>query len=244
MASNACCTTPPIVSNTDSYTEKGSYTSISSMRTYTSGSSSSKYGVLVIHDIFGLDFKQTLQGADIIASSTNSLVVIPDFFHGNPMDIRNFPPDTPEKKALVGAFFTGPANIQNNISVVKALIPELKSQFPSVEKWAIIGYCWGAKVSIIAASSEERPFAATALLHPALFDPADADKLSVPALCIATKDEDKKAVELFETNLKQSSIAEVRDKSRVFYWDGTFHGFMAARSDLSNKDCLEYYEKG
>jgi hypothetical protein len=27
-------------------------------------------------------------------------------------------------------------------------------------------------------------------------------------------------------------------------WEGTFHGFMAARADLKDKENLEYYEKG
>lgn len=45
--------------------------------------------ILVIMDIFGF-FEQTLQGADILATSDTEQkykVFIPDWFHGNPADI-------------------------------------------------------------------------------------------------------------------------------------------------------------
>lgn len=63
--SHACCTVPPVVG--DNYKEKGSWTTVNGLKTYATGSSSAKTGILVVYDIFGF-FPQTLQGADIIAS--------------------------------------------------------------------------------------------------------------------------------------------------------------------------------
>jgi hypothetical protein len=53
------------------------------------GPSTASSAILFIYDIFGY-FPQTLQGADILATSDKDhqyLVVIPDFFDGTPADI-------------------------------------------------------------------------------------------------------------------------------------------------------------
>lgn len=63
--SHACCTVPPIVD--DGYKEKGKWIQSDGLKTYHTGSSSAKSGILIIYDIFGF-FPQTLQGADILAS--------------------------------------------------------------------------------------------------------------------------------------------------------------------------------
>lgn len=62
--SHACCTVPPVQVD---YKEKGSFTQVEGMKTYQTGSSSAKSGLLIVYDIFGF-FPQTLQGADILAS--------------------------------------------------------------------------------------------------------------------------------------------------------------------------------
>lgn len=62
--SHACCTVPPV---SHDYKEKGSFTQVEGMKTYQTGSSSAKSGILVVYDIFGF-FPQTLQGADILAN--------------------------------------------------------------------------------------------------------------------------------------------------------------------------------
>ncbi|KAI5816566.1 dienelactone hydrolase [Pyronema omphalodes] len=239
MASKACCTIPPVVSE-DDFQRAGTFSALDGMRTYVTGNTSSKTGVLVIYDIFGLDFPQTQQGVDIIASSTPALVVVPDLFHGKPMEIKNFPPDTPEKQAALGAFFGGPANPANNVETVRGLVPKLKAAYPSVERWALVGYCWGGKIVTLLSAGDE--FVAGAQIHPAMLDPTDAEKLKIPNFCLATKDEDAAATEKFKENVEKNEA--IKDKSKILRWDGTFHGFMAARANLKDKENLEYYQKG
>ena len=65
MQSHACCTVPPVVSK--GYQKKGDYTTVAGMKTYATGASGAKRGILVVYDIFGF-FDQTLQGADILAT--------------------------------------------------------------------------------------------------------------------------------------------------------------------------------
>jgi dienelactone hydrolase len=91
-------------------------------------------------------------------------------------------------------------------------------------------------------SADASPFVASAQCHPAMLDPEDAKKLTIPHFCLATKDEDPVAVEKFKEAVEANE--NIRAKSTVIRWEGTFHGFMAARANLQDKDNLEYYEKG
>ncbi|KAF8540085.1 hypothetical protein BDD12DRAFT_917176 [Trichophaea hybrida] len=241
MASKACCTIPPIIP-TNTYTTLGTYTTLSGMRTYVSGSPASTTGILIIYDIFGLDFPQTLQGVDIISSSTSTLAIVPDLFHGSPMPISNYPPDTPEKSAALRAFFSGPAAPPKTVAAIKELLPVMKETYPGVQKWGLVGYCWGGKI-VALLSGEGTEFVASAQIHPAMLDPEDGGRIVVPHFCLATRDEDKDVVEAFKARV-QGKEGVVGEKSLVMRWEGTFHGFMAARADLEDKENLEYYEKG
>lgn len=71
---------------------------------------------------------------------------MPDFFFGSPIDYNAIPADTDEKKAKVSSFFAGPAALGKAQENVHKVLPELKTTYPSVEKWGVIGYCWGGKV--------------------------------------------------------------------------------------------------
>jgi dienelactone hydrolase len=206
------------------------------------GSTNAKTGILWIYDIFGLPFNQTLQGADILAAADH-LVVIPDLFKGAPMQIENFPPDNDVKKKALGDFFAGPANPAKTADIVRDLVSKLKEQYPSVEKWAIVGFCWGGKIASLV-STEGSPFVASAQIHPAMVDPADAEKLAIPHFCLATKDEDAEAIEKINKAVGTSGVQAVKEKSKVQRWEGTFHGFMAARANLQDPENLDYYKKG
>ena len=100
---------------------------------------------MVVYDIFGY-FPQTLQGADILSTEINALVVMPDFFDGEPCDINISPANTEEKKAQLSTFITTKGNLAiAKENIVKSL-EALKEELPKVDKWAVIGYCWGGKV--------------------------------------------------------------------------------------------------
>ena len=163
----ACCTVPPV---TVDYKPKGSYLDLDGMRVceYTdtdsarkwlipnlpsdhTGPSSATSAILFIYDIFGLDYNQTLQGADILAHSDDKhhqyQVFIPDWFKGDPVPLDWFPPDNDEKKKGLGDFFSGkgapPKTVEAIPSVLKSLTEKTGSK---IDKWGIIGFCWGGKV--------------------------------------------------------------------------------------------------
>jgi dienelactone hydrolase len=70
-------------------------------------------------------------------------------------------------------------------------------------------------------SQEGTQFSAAAVCHPAMLDPEAATKVTIPIVMLPSKDEDKKAVEGYNANLKVPHRLEI--------FDTQIHGWMAAR---------------
>jgi hypothetical protein len=109
------------------------------------GSTSAKIGIIDVYDIFGLS-NQTLQGADLLASSLDAVLLIPDFFKGESVkkEWMSLPPE--EKKPLWDKFMAESASIPAAAEALVKVVQESKTKFPSVAKWGAYGLCWGAKV--------------------------------------------------------------------------------------------------
>ncbi|KKA27781.1 hypothetical protein TD95_004970 [Thielaviopsis punctulata] len=228
--SAACCNIPPIVE--EGYKEKGTYEQIHDIKTYITGSDSATKGVLFIYDIFGY-FPQSLQGADILGQQYR--VLMPDWFAGEPCPISIFPPDTPDKQAVLSAFVgkNHPAIVAPKVA---AYIAAARAKFPAVTDWAVVGFCWGGKVVSAVAKAPDTPFKAAAEVHPAMVDPEEAKGISIPLCMLASKDEDAEAVKKFEENLSGEKYVEI-------YAD-QIHGWMAARSNLKDERNKEEYARG
>lgn len=69
-------------------------------------------------------------------------------------------------------------------------------------------------------SQANTPFTAAAQTSPALLDPADAEKVTIPMAMLASKDEDAVAVKQFGENIKGRKFLRT--------YDGV-HGFLSAR---------------
>ncbi|KAI0393802.1 alpha/beta-hydrolase [Xylariaceae sp. FL0594] len=232
--SEACCNIPPIVAK--GYDTKGSYEELGGYKTYVTGPSDTTKGIITIYDIFGY-YPQTLQGADILATSGSSKykVFIPDWFKGDPCPIEWFPPNSEEKQENLGAFFQKnppPGVAQALPGYVKAV----SEKYPEIKDWAVLGFCWGGKVVSLVTSSPENPFKAGIEAHPAMVDPADASKIKIPLALLASKDEDAEAVKKFEANLSGPKYVET--------FPDQIHGWMAARSDLADEHVKSEYKRG
>lgn len=146
QASAACCSIPPIIAN--NYHPKGTYQTISGLKTYVTGPDDAAHGILMISDVFGF-FPQTLQGADILAHADNEKpyrVFMPDWFDGEPMPIEWYPPDTEDKKKNLEHFFQTKAAPQTTVEKIPSVMTALRAVAPTVKTWGILGLCWGAKV--------------------------------------------------------------------------------------------------
>lgn len=229
----ACCNIPPIVEK--GYEPKGSYEEIGGYKTYVTGPANATKGIVVIYDIFGY-FDQTIQGADILAHADQQKyrVYMPDWFKGKPCPIEIFPPDTEEKKKQLGDFFGTfpPPDIAGKIpDYVKAI-----KERDAVQQFGILGFCWGGKVVSLSVKADTNPFSVAATAHPAMVDPADAEGVTVPFVLLASKEEPGDAVQKFGDALQgPKHVESFKDQ---------IHGWMAARSDLSDSRVKEEYERG
>lgn len=231
----ACCNIPPVV--VKGYNAKGSYEELGGFKTYVTGPAEASKGIVAIYDIFGY-FDQTIQGADILATSDDHAkykVFMPDWFKGEPCPIEFYPPDNEDKQKKLRAFFQ-----KNSPPSVAAKVPDyvkvLEEKNPSIKSWGVIGYCWGGKVVSLVTSSDANPFTVGAEAHPAMVDPSEAEGIKIPLVMLASKEEPAEKVQAFEEKLTVPKHVET--------FADQIHGWMAARADLSDSRVKEEYARG
>ncbi|KAI1100411.1 alpha/beta-hydrolase [Jackrogersella minutella] len=231
----ACCSIPPVIN--EGYEPKGTYIELNGTRTYVTGPANSDKAILSVYDIFGF-FPQTIQGADILAEGyveKKYEVYMPDFFEGNPAPIEWYPPTDDEKKAKLGKWFEG-AVWPKHLPKVQDFLEEAKKHNPNIKSWGIIGYCWGGKMASILAGDEEALFKAAVQTSPAMIDVADAAKVKIPMMLLASEEEAIEYVNKYEESLKVPKHIEV--------FGDQVHGFMSARANLKDEKAKAQYEKG
>ncbi|KAK0506016.1 hypothetical protein EDD18DRAFT_1121689 [Armillaria luteobubalina] len=220
----ACCNVPPVLSE---YEAKGTIKPYAGFQ---------KNAIVAIFDIFGF-FPQTQQGADILASTLNTTVYMPDFFEpDSAFDISRYPPKTDEDKAAVQAFFGSTASPSAAITKLKAFGEALRGN--GIQRVGVYGMCWGGKVAI-ASGGEATPFHAVSLLHPAMLSAEDAEKLTVPLAIYVSHDEPIAEYNKIVDIISKKSFA---DKNDAKNYDNMFHGWAAARSNLKNEENRKEFE--
>ncbi|KAI9829316.1 MAG: hypothetical protein M1819_006379 [Sarea resinae] len=222
--SKACCTVPPVVTN--NYEPKGTYEKVGDLNIY-------------IYDVFGL-FPSTLQGADRLASHLDCLVLVPDFFKGEPLQVSFFPPDTDEKKAKVQAFIEEKAGIEANLFVLLQTTELAKKRWPEVKSWGAFGLCWGGKVAALA-SGPDSPFQVSGQAHPGRLAKEDAEAMTIPHICLCSPDEPADIVKAYSDILTAPESGKVGE---VELYGTMFHGWMGARADLKNEENVKEFERG
>ncbi|KAJ8067095.1 hypothetical protein OCU04_004473 [Sclerotinia nivalis] len=161
---------------------------------------------------------------------------MPDLFEGNPADISWYPPDSEEKQKKLGNFFQTTGLPPKAAERVPGLVKTMGEKYTSIEKWAMLGFCWGGKIVSLTTSAPSNPFVVAAECHPAMVDSKDAVNIKIPLIMLASKDEDVEEVKKFEANLTgEKHVQTFKDQ---------IHGFMAARSDLENERVKSEYERG
>ena len=104
--------------------------------------------IIDIYDIFGFS-PQTIQGADILSTRLNALVLLPDFFHGDGAKHEWLPADTEEKMSALMGFVESKADFKTNLGVLGEVVKVYRETFSGVKTWGALGLCWGGKVSFL-----------------------------------------------------------------------------------------------
>ncbi|KAI0180958.1 alpha/beta-hydrolase [Hypoxylon sp. FL1284] len=234
--SQACCRIPPVIG--DDYQPKGTYIELNGTKTYVTGPANADKAILSVYDIFGF-FPQTIQGADILAHGDTERqyqVYMPDFFERVPAKIEWYPPKDAESGELMGRWFNDNGTWPKHLPKVRGFIEAAEKRNPNIKSWGIMGYCWGSKVASILAGDEEPLFKAVVQTSPTRADAADAAKVKIPAMLLASGDEDAEEIKAYGEGL--------RVPKHVEFFDGQVHGFMSARADLKDAQVRAEYERG
>lgn len=155
--------------------------------------------------------------------------MIPDFFEGKPVDIKNYPPDTPEKQKLIGEFFAGPANPAAVVEKAKVSLGKVQEAYPKVEKWVIVGFCWGGKIAVTLTGGELKGVVGTVQIHPAFLDASDAEKVKIAHLALMSQDESAEAIDAYKKVFEKSGgkqiVSEYKEMHHGWYvHSGTENG--------------------
>jgi len=234
--SKACCSIPPVQGM--DYKGVGKWQKIGGYDTYVTGSAKATKALLFIYDIFGKDFPQTIQGADILASGEDGYqVFMPDYFHGEAADIAWYPPDTDEKMQKLGAWFKKMGDFTPAAGKYMELLKDIEKEYESIKTWGVVGFCWGGKlVSIMSSSKTSVPFKAGAEVHPGMIDPADAAGITIPICILASEEESAEEVQAFADKLK--------GEKHIERFEDQVHGWMTARGNLKDEKVKKEYERG
>jgi dienelactone hydrolase len=141
---------------------------------------------------------------------------------------------TEEQKKDLYAWF-GPRTPPTGVAKTPKIIADIEAAYGKKKSWGAVGFCWGGKVvSLI--SGPGSSFKASVQAHPGMIDPADAEKITIPTLMLASEEESAEEVKRWEEALKVEHHVE-RFGDQV-------HGWMSARGNLEDAKCKEAYEKG
>ncbi|KAL3457207.1 Alpha/Beta hydrolase protein [Aspergillus heterothallicus] len=239
MTCEACRTIPPVIA--EGYTPKGESSVIGGLgfSTYITGPRTATSALLAIYDIFG-NSPQATQGADILATRLNTLVLIPDFFGGDGAKAEWFPTDAEQRHGLLMDFVARKANWTEAAKRFPEILSAYETVFPSVKRWGAYGLCWGGKVLALASGQDNGSgLRGTVQVHPGLMDKADAGKLTIPHAILASKEEPADVVQAY----KESIVAR-EPGGFVGTYESMWHGWMGARADLKGEESAREYIRG
>ncbi|KAI0167705.1 dienelactone hydrolase family protein [Pestalotiopsis sp. NC0098] len=240
---DACAELPPARSD---YQAKGSWDTIAGLKTYISGPSDARRGVVLIYDVFG-PAPQTLQGADRLAAVIgDAVVLVPDFFEGVSAQPAWMPADTEAKKAAFAQFRADRADIPRAVDKLLEVRQEAGERWSGVDDeggWGVVGLCWGGKVGVLVSGQgnegKGRRFAVSGTAHPSRLEAQDAEALNVPYICLASPGEPADLVAQYKEILSKPGKTGV-----VETYSTMFHGWMGARAKLDDDQNRAEYERG
>ncbi|XP_062150363.1 endo-1,3;1,4-beta-D-glucanase-like [Alnus glutinosa] len=227
MSSSQCFENPPSLSSTCG---AGAVQELGGLQTYVTGPPHSKLAILLISDVFGYEAPNLRKLADKVAAA-GFLVVVPDFFFGDPiikLDDPHFDRDS-WKKAH---------NTDKGCEDAKLVIAALKSK--GVSAIGAAGFCWGGVVVVKLASSTDMIQAAV-VLHPGRITEEEIDDVKVPiAILGAEIDHASPPEQLKKFGDKLSVKSELDSFVKIF--PGVAHGW-AVRYNVEDESAVKSAEE-
>ncbi|XP_009588353.1 endo-1,3;1,4-beta-D-glucanase [Nicotiana tabacum] len=170
MSRPQCLKNPPTL---NSASGAGDLQDIGGLNSYVTGSVDSKLAILLISDVFGYEAPLLRKIADKVAAA-GYLVVVPDFFYGEPLDREKHNVQTWLKDH--GA--------DKGCEDAKAVVESLKSK--GVSSIGAAGFCWGGMV-VSKLAKHENSIGAAVILHPGPITVDEINEVKVPTAILAAE---------------------------------------------------------
>lgn len=230
----------PALTKPDDYVPVGTKISLAdgALDAYITGEAHAGNGkaVVVIHDIFGWQSGRHMNIADQLADSLEALVIIPDLYHGDKLEMADL--GTPR----LGEFLKewAPEKWTPDMDTIYAFLAEKKSN----TKVALMGFCWGSW-AVARESARNAPIVCGVNAHPSwaiegMYEGSPTElgaAINHPQLVMACKDDPdgvKPGGEAMKAMLGKFEKADVC-KTHVF--EESNHGFVS-QGDLTDKVTL------
>lgn len=179
-------------------------------RTDVTGPATATKAILIVFDVIGFS-SNALQGADILSTSgpTEYLVVVPDYFGGNTMDVAWYPPQNDDDDRKMVDALQGHLP-DEDAEMFPGFIEDVGKQYTNVKEWGVVGFSWGGHVvAVLARWTCGKKLKAAALCQPVSIINAEVvAKIKVPVCYLASVNDDVEAVRAFEEALKVESRVE------------------------------------
>lgn len=189
------------------------------MDTYVTGSENSeKRTIVILTDIYGHKYNNTLLIADQLAKVGGYRVYVPDILENDPVPSNHG--DLAPWLEKHGNEITKP--------IVDTFLKSVRAQVGDSSFVGVIGYCFGAKYAIQQIASEGYASAA-AVAHPSFVSIDEVRAVKKPILISAAETDP-----IFTTELRhktEGALASIRARYQIDLFSGVVHGY-AVRGDI------------
>lgn len=219
MASNppgACC----IESNFHEGTPLGNHQNVFGLDTYVTGSENSKRVIVILTDIYGHKYNNTLLVADQLAKLGGYKVYIPDILENDPV---------PATHGDLGPWLQKHSQ-EVTKPIIEGFLKPLREQVGSETFVGVIGYCFGAKYAIQQIASDGYATAA-AVAHPSFVTIEEVEAIKKPLLISAAETDPIFTVEL--RHQTEEALAKIKARYQLDLFSGVVHGY-AVRGDIKD----------
>ncbi|EED15855.1 conserved hypothetical protein [Talaromyces stipitatus ATCC 10500] len=215
----------------ESYNPCGSEETIGGLKTYVTGRRDATVGVVDVYDVFGIS-NHTQQGADLVAS-------VPDLLKGTYAKPEWFPLNSDEKRAQFFGLLKGYAAPHKFVDPSLEFMRHVRSRFPIVTKWGSFGLCWGGKGETYPYSFTPNDPRSDPVDVFSMLDPAEAKKITIFHLVMASKDEPSEAVADFKTVIEENGIGRYLPTYTTMH-----HSWPGLKANLVEEGTFVGYRQG
>ncbi|KAF9109985.1 hypothetical protein BGX27_006899 [Mortierella sp. AM989] len=229
---DACCNSQPTNAQ---WQRKGADTVLATKiegheyKVYRTGPKDSKRGIVAIADPLGLH-PTSIQVYDRIAESHGGFQIAAPYVFKDGFLPESILGDRPSLMAWIGA--NGDFKKNHIDQIILAAVEDLRAD--GCTTFSIFGQCWGAYISLQAASEPNQPFLAAGGPHPSFTNIETVKDVKCPLILLASKDEADMGPVIESIKHKNFPVESFQTR-----FDTVPHGWCGSRGDWSDPEQLK-----